>query len=75
MTNSISDEQSVDDAQRVIQALAERLKVPETTVTEIYQTEYRRIAAQSRIAAFVSVLAMRNTRSLLIEARSSNGVS
>jgi hypothetical protein len=56
---------SDDDAQRAIQALSEKLDVPELKVLEVYNTEYRRLSAQSRIATFVSVLAMRNTRSIL----------
>ena len=48
-----------------MQALSEKLKVPELKVIEVYKTEYRRIAAQSRIKTFVSVLAIRNTRALL----------
>jgi hypothetical protein len=54
-----------DAAQRAIQALSEELHVPEMKVLEVYKTEYRRLSAQSRIATFVSVLAMRNTRSIL----------
>jgi hypothetical protein len=56
---------SDDDARRAIQALSEKLDVPELKVLEVYKTEYRRLSAQSRIATFVSVLAMRNTRSIL----------
>jgi hypothetical protein len=56
---------SDDDAQRAIQALSEKLHVPELKVLEVYKTEYRRLSAQSRIATFVSVLAIRNTRSIL----------
>jgi hypothetical protein len=54
-----------DDARRAIQALSEKLDVPELKVLEVYKTEYHRLSAQSRIATFVSVLAMRNTRSIL----------
>jgi hypothetical protein len=54
-----------DDARRAIQALSEKLDVPELKVLEVYKTEYYRLSAQSRIATFVSVLAMRNTRSIL----------
>jgi hypothetical protein len=58
-------QRGADDAQRAIQALSQRLDVPELKVLEVYKTEYRRLSAQSRIATFVSVLAMRNTRSIL----------
>jgi uncharacterized protein (DUF2126 family) len=54
-----------DDARRAIQALSEKLDVPELKVLEVYKTEYHRLSAQSRIPTFVSVLAMRNTRSIL----------
>ena len=70
MPESISD--SDDDAKRAIQALSEQLHVPELKVLEVYKTEYRRLSAQSRIATFVSVLAIRNTRSILREAGSAN---
>ena len=60
-----SIEISDEGAQRAMQALSEKLKVPELKVIEVYKTEYRRIAAQSRIKTFVSVLAIRNTRALL----------
>jgi outer membrane protein assembly factor BamD (BamD/ComL family) len=63
MPESISN--SDDDAQRAIQALSEQLHVPELKVLEVYKTEYNRLSAESRIATFVSVLAIRNTRSIL----------
>jgi len=63
MTESIPS--SDDDAQQAIQALSRKLDVPELKVLEVYKTEYSRLSAQSRIATFVSVLAMRNTRSIL----------
>jgi uncharacterized protein DUF3562 len=63
MTESIPS--SDDDARRAIQALSEQLDVPEVKVLEVYKTEYNRLSAESRIATFVSVLAMRNTRSIL----------
>jgi hypothetical protein len=70
MPESIPSED--DDAQRAIHALSEKLDVPEFKVLEVYKTEYRRLSAQSRIATFVSVLAMRNTRSILRDAGSVN---
>jgi len=54
-----------DDARRAIQSLSEKLDVPELKVLEVYKTEYNRLSAESRIATFVSVLAMRNTRTIL----------
>jgi hypothetical protein len=56
---------SDDDARRAIQALSEKLDVPELKVLEVYKTEYSRLSAGSRIATFVSVLAIRNTRLIL----------
>jgi len=61
-----------DDAQRAIQALSEQLDVPELKVLEVYKTEYRRLSAESRISTYVSVLAMRNTRSILRDAGAVN---
>ena len=61
-----------DDAQRAIEALSEKLHVPAVKVLEVYKTEYRRISAQSRIATFVSVLALRSTRSILQDAGAVN---
>ena len=55
---------------RAIQALSETLNVPELKVIEIYKTEYRRLSAECRIATYVSVLAMRNTRTILKKRRS-----
>ena len=63
---------SDDDAQRAIHALSEKLDVPEMKVLEVHKTEYRRLSAQSRIATFVSVLAIRNTRSILRESGQAN---
>ena len=63
---------SDEDAQRAIQALSEKLHVPELKVLEVYKTEYRRLSAESRIATFVSVLAMRNTRTILRDAAQTN---
>jgi uncharacterized protein (DUF2126 family) len=70
MPESIPSED--DDAQRAIQALSEKLNVPELKVLEVYKTEYRRLSAESRIETFVSVLALRNTRSILRDAHRVN---
>ena len=63
MSESI-ERPEVDDP-RAIRALSERHQVPELKVIELYKAEYRRLAAESRIANFLSVLAMRNTRAIL----------
>jgi hypothetical protein len=62
MTESVS---SLENDARAIQALSEKLKVPELKVIEVYRTEFNRLAAQSRIETFLGVLAMRNTKSIL----------
>jgi hypothetical protein len=53
-----------NDAQ-AIHELSEKLKVPELKVIEVYKTEFKRLAAQSRIETYLGVLAMRNTKSIL----------
>ena len=58
-----------DGSEKALQALAETFHVPEVKVFEVYESEYRRLAAESRITNFVSVLAMRNTRSILRDTR------
>ena len=64
-----------DDDTRAIQALSEKLKVPELKVIEVYRAEFKRLAAQSRIGTFLSVLAIRNTRSLLRQSEATTPVS
>jgi hypothetical protein len=53
-----------DDA-RAVAALSEKLQLPEREVVEIYKIEFDRLAEQARIPNFLSVLAMRNTKSIL----------
>jgi hypothetical protein len=62
MSESGSD---LDNDALAIQALSEKLKVPELKVIEVYRTEFKRLAAQSRIETYLGVLAMRNTKSIL----------
>jgi hypothetical protein len=66
MMESVADSPNIDD--RAIQELSEKLRVPELLVVEVYKTEFKRLAAQSRIQTYVSVLAMSNTRSILRDA-------
>jgi hypothetical protein len=66
MMESVADSPNIDD--RAIQELSEKLRVPELRVVEVYKTEFKRLAAQSRIQTYVSVLAMSNTRSILRDA-------
>jgi hypothetical protein len=54
-----------DDDARAVAALSEKLNLPEREVVEIYKIEFDRLAEQARIPNFLSVLAMRNTRSIL----------
>ena len=63
MTETMSSLASADV--RAITALSEKLKVPEDDVIEVYKTEFNRLAVEARIATFLSVLAMRNTRFIL----------
>jgi hypothetical protein len=66
MMESVVDSPNIDD--RAIHELSEKLRVPELRVVEVYKTEFKRLAAQSRIQTYVSVLAMSNTRSILRDA-------
>jgi hypothetical protein len=66
MTQAVAESADFDD--RAIHELSEKLKVPERSVVEVYRTEFKRLAAVSRIPTFVSVLAMSNTRSILRDA-------
>ena len=54
-----------DDDARAVAALSEKLNLPEREVVEIYRIEFDRLAEQARIPNFLSVLAMRNTKSIL----------
>jgi uncharacterized protein DUF3562 len=54
-----------DDDARAVAALSEKLQLPEREVVEIYKIEFDRLAEQARIPNFLSVLAMRNTKSIL----------
>ena len=55
----------LDNDAKEIRALAETCKVPELKVIEVYRSEFKRLAAQSRIETYLGVLAMRNTKSIL----------
>jgi len=76
LTSTLDDHsRGIQDANsRAIQALSEKLQVPERKVSEVYCAEFKRLAAQSRISTFVSVLAMRNTRSLLRQSQAAAAV-
>jgi hypothetical protein len=63
MTESVSKFEG--DHARAIATLAEKLKIPQDEVVEIFRKEFDRLAVQARIPTFLVVLAMRNTRSIL----------
>ncbi len=50
-----------------IQALSEKLQVPPLKVIEVYRTEFKRLASQSRIATYLGVLALQRTKHILRE--------
>lgn len=55
----------IEKVEGAINALSERLKVPTLKIIEVYRSEFKRLAAQSRIETYLDVLAMRNTKSIL----------
>jgi predicted metallopeptidase len=55
----------IEKVEGAIKALSERLKVPALRVIEVYRSEFKRLAAQSRIETYLDVLALRNTKSIL----------
>jgi len=67
-----ADAEEIEKDDAAIQALSEKLQVPALKVIEVYRTEFKRLAAQSRIDTYLGVLALRNTKSILREARSSH---
>jgi len=52
-----------------IASLCAELKIPAHEVGAIYREELERLAAGARISAFLDILAMSNTRSILRRAR------
>lgn len=67
MTESISAMEESDV--QAIAALSQKLKVPEEEVVKVFRIELDRLSVQARIPNFLSVLAMRNTRSILHRSR------
>ena len=55
------------DADQVtaIAMISEKLKLPFGEVREIYRKEFERLAVQARIPTFLTVLTMRNVRTIL----------
>ena len=72
MTESAVDVDDIEKDDGAIQALSEKLKVPALKVIEVYRPEFKRLAAQSRFDTYLGVLAMRNTKYILREARTSD---
>jgi len=62
----------VDAELRVVEGLSQQLRVPVGEVKETYRQQLRRLAAGARIQSFLSVLAARNTRSLLRDSCKAN---
>jgi hypothetical protein len=53
-----------------IERLCDELEFSEQEVAPIYKAEFDRLATEARIVAFLDILAMSNTRSILRRARS-----
>ena len=53
------------DLIKTVGALSSELQVPMQDVADIYRTEFDRLARAARIPAYLGVLAMSNTRSIL----------
>ena len=53
------------DHQRAIDFLAQESQAPTDVVARLYQDERVRLEAGARVNAFISILAIRNVRSLL----------
>lgn len=64
---TIGSDVEIENDDRAIQALSEKLKVPPLKVIEVYRTEFKRLAAQSRIATYLGVLALQRTKTILRE--------
>lgn len=60
-------EMDIERDDGAIQALSEKLRVPPLKVIEVYRTEFRRLASQSRIATYLGVLALQRTKHILRE--------
>jgi len=57
----------IENDHDALQKLSEKLKVPPLKVIEVYRTEFKRLASQSRIATYLGVLALQKTKSILRE--------
>lgn len=66
MTGSVPPQETEQD--RAIAQISDMLRLPVHEVGEVYKREFFRLAEQARIPNFLAVLAMRNTRSILLSA-------
>ena len=53
------------DQTRAIAAISDQLQLPVGQVGEIYRKEFERLSVQARITTYLTVLTMRNVRSIL----------
>lgn len=53
------------DHTRAIAHLCEQLCLPEAAVSQVFAREFERLATGARIATYIPILAMNNTRSIL----------
>jgi uncharacterized protein (DUF2126 family) len=60
---------SDSDQARAIAAISDRLQLPVGQVGKVFQKEFERLKAQARIPTYLTVLTMRNVRSILGGAR------
>jgi hypothetical protein len=58
--------------QQVIEALAKENQASVDHVRELFETEHRRLESEARVKTFVSVIATRLVRRVLIAERGSN---
>ncbi len=53
------------DHTQAIAYLCEKFRLPEDAVSRVFKSEFDRLAAGARIATYIHVLAMNNTRAIL----------
>ena len=56
---------SKSDQARAIAAISDQLQLPVGQVGEVYQKEFERLSVQARIPTYLTVLTIRNVRSIL----------
>ncbi len=55
------------DHTRAIAHLCEQWRLPEDAVSQVFAREFERLATGARIATYIPILALNNTRSILHE--------